>query len=196
MPSMWPWATSLVRDSFSKWDFEMTIDMILMRNLLPFSGLTDMSTNNDLVLSEVVHKAFVEVNEEGTEAAAATAGLMMLRCAMPTERFYADHPFLFFIRHNSSLSFLFSGRCCSPEWGQTLRIVVNGLCRGFLLVLKRYKSYIKRVIRKENLTLNSCQHSSATLLCAFFTICLLHCLCFALIFRTGLTSFIYLVSVS
>lgn len=76
-----------------------------------------MSPENDLVLSEVVHKAFVEVNEEGTEAAAATAAVMMLRCAMPLkpEKFYADHPFLFFIRHNPSMSILFAGRYCSPE---------------------------------------------------------------------------------
>lgn len=74
-----------------------------------------MSPANDLVLSEVVHKAFVEVNEEGTEAAAATGAIMMLRCARPSERFYADHPFLFFIRHKPSMSILFAGRYCSPN---------------------------------------------------------------------------------
>lgn len=75
-----------------------------------------MSTNNDLVLSEVVHKAFVDVNEEGTEAAAAaTAAVMRLRSAFILEKFYADHPFLFFIRHNPSKSILFAGRYCSPE---------------------------------------------------------------------------------
>lgn len=74
-----------------------------------------MSPANDLVLSEVIHKAFVEVNEEGTEAAAATAAVMTFRCARPSERFYADHPFLFFIRHNPSRNILFAGRYCSPE---------------------------------------------------------------------------------
>uniref|UniRef100_A0A3Q0RNT4 Serpin B6 n=1 Tax=Amphilophus citrinellus TaxID=61819 RepID=A0A3Q0RNT4_AMPCI len=73
-----------------------------------------MSPANDLVLSKVVHKAFVEVNEEGTEAAAATAAIMMLRCARIPDRFIADHPFLFFIRHNPSMSILFAGRYCSP----------------------------------------------------------------------------------
>ncbi|XP_029446369.1 serpin B6-like [Rhinatrema bivittatum] len=76
-----------------------------------FSG---MSSNNDLVLSKVIHKSFVEVNEEGTEAAAATAAVMMLRCAPIVPRFIADHPFLFFIMHNQSRSILFCGRFCSP----------------------------------------------------------------------------------
>ncbi|XP_078544127.1 serpin B6-like isoform X1 [Lissotriton helveticus] len=77
-----------------------------------FSGMSD---NNDLVLSKVVHKAFVDVNEEGTEAAAATAAVMMLRCAMiRVPRFKADHPFLFFIRHNKTRNILFCGRFCSP----------------------------------------------------------------------------------
>ncbi|XP_068199911.1 leukocyte elastase inhibitor-like isoform X2 [Antennarius striatus] len=81
-------------------------------NLSDFSG---MSATEDLVLSKVVHKAFLEVNEEGTEAAAATAAVIMLRCAMLTTSFVADHPFLFFIRHNASMSILFAGRYCSPE---------------------------------------------------------------------------------
>ncbi|XP_059183223.1 leukocyte elastase inhibitor-like [Centropristis striata] len=76
-----------------------------------FSG---MSPANDLVLSKVVHKAFVEVNEEGTEAAAATA-IVIKRCSNWCTEFRADHPFLFFIRHNPSMSILFAGRYCSPE---------------------------------------------------------------------------------
>lgn len=76
-----------------------------------FSG---MSSSKDLYLSEVVHKSFVEVNEEGTEAAAATAAVMMMRCAMIVPRFTADHPFLFLIRHNLSGCILFFGKFCSP----------------------------------------------------------------------------------
>ncbi|KAL9868127.1 LOW QUALITY PROTEIN: serpin B6-like [Geothlypis trichas] len=76
-----------------------------------FSGI---SSGNELVLSEVVHKSFVEVNEEGTEAAAATAAVMMMRCAMIVPEFTADHPFLFFIRHNKTCSILFCGRFCCP----------------------------------------------------------------------------------
>ncbi|XP_041824495.1 leukocyte elastase inhibitor-like [Melanotaenia boesemani] len=97
-----------------------------MKNVLSGMGMVDafdmaksdfsgMSPVNDLVLSEVIHKAFVEVNEEGTEAAAATAAVMMLRCALRPAMFIADHPFIFFIRHNPSMSVLFAGRYCSPE---------------------------------------------------------------------------------
>ncbi|XP_049738463.1 serpin B6 [Elephas maximus indicus] len=76
-----------------------------------FSG---MSSRKDLCLSKVVHRSFVEVNEEGTEAAAATAAIMMLRCARVTPRFCADHPFLFFIQHTKTNGILFCGRVSSP----------------------------------------------------------------------------------
>ncbi|XP_078249529.1 leukocyte elastase inhibitor isoform X1 [Pogona vitticeps] len=78
------------------------------------ADLSGMSGARDLHLSKVVHKSFIEVNEEGTEAAAATAGLVML-CSMPMEEhFNVDHPFLFFIRHNPTGSILFFGRFASP----------------------------------------------------------------------------------
>ncbi len=78
-------------------------------------NLSGMSPNNDLVVSEVIHKAFVEVNEEGTEAAGAT-GIVISTTSipLPPKTFIADHPFLFFIRHNASNSILFYGRFCSP----------------------------------------------------------------------------------
>ncbi|XP_063729881.1 leukocyte elastase inhibitor-like isoform X2 [Eleginops maclovinus] len=79
------------------------------------SDFSGMSKANDLFLSQVVHKAFVEVNEEGTEAAAATAGLIAVTSVQITAQFNADHPFLFFIRHNPTMSILFAGRYCSPE---------------------------------------------------------------------------------
>lgn len=67
-------------------------------------------------VSDVIHKAFVEVNEEGTEAAAATAVMMRFMC-MPLEPmvFKADHPFLFLIRDNSTGTVLFIGRFLKPN---------------------------------------------------------------------------------
>lgn len=76
-----------------------------------FSGI---SSGRNLFLSKVVHKSFVEVNEEGTEAAAATAAIMMFRCARIIPRFCADHPFLFFIKHSKTNSILFCGRFSAP----------------------------------------------------------------------------------
>ncbi|DBA13512.1 TPA: hypothetical protein GDO54_018437 [Pyxicephalus adspersus] len=76
-----------------------------------FSG---MSSNNELVLSKVVHKSYVDVNEEGTETAAATAGIMMNRCMMIVPKILCDHPFLFFITHKKSRSILFCGKFSSP----------------------------------------------------------------------------------
>ncbi|XP_070841608.1 leukocyte elastase inhibitor-like [Chaetodon trifascialis] len=79
------------------------------------SDFSGMSETGGLVLSKVAHKAFVEVNEEGTEAAAATTVYCEFLCAnLNLVHFVADHPFLFFIRHNTTMSVLFAGRFCSP----------------------------------------------------------------------------------
>ncbi|XP_075387706.1 serpin B9-like [Tenrec ecaudatus] len=73
-----------------------------------------MSARTDLFLSKFVHKTFVEVTEEGTEAAAASGVMVMGCCFVDKPRFCADHPFLFFIRHNKTNSLLFGGRFASP----------------------------------------------------------------------------------
>ena len=76
-----------------------------------FSGMT---SQEKLFISAVIHKAFVDVNEEGTEAAAAT-GVMMNTMAMIQEpEFTADHPFLFLIRDVRSGALLFMGRLAEP----------------------------------------------------------------------------------
>nr|XP_003225626.1 PREDICTED: leukocyte elastase inhibitor [Anolis carolinensis] len=78
------------------------------------ANLSGMSGARDLHVSKIVHKSFVEVNEEGTEAAAATVVAVML-CSLPMEDdFNADHPFLFFIRHNPTSTILFFGKFASP----------------------------------------------------------------------------------
>ena len=79
-----------------------------------FSGMTG---SGDLFISAVVHQAYVDVNEEGTEAAAATGVVMRLTSAAP-ERipvFRADHPFIFLIRDKVSGSILFLGRVMNPQ---------------------------------------------------------------------------------
>lgn len=79
-----------------------------------FSG---MSAQEALKIDAVVHKAFVDVNEEGTEAAAATAVTMALASApppLPKAEFRADHPFLFLITHRATGAILFAGRLQSP----------------------------------------------------------------------------------
>ncbi|XP_047415642.1 serpin B9-like [Sciurus carolinensis] len=73
-----------------------------------------MSTETNLCLSKVVHKSVVEVNEEGTEAVAASGVYLLGCCAVCSPRFCADHPFLFFIRHNKTNTILFCGRFSSP----------------------------------------------------------------------------------
>ncbi|MBF0500142.1 MAG: serpin family protein [Candidatus Riflebacteria bacterium] len=73
-----------------------------------------------LFISEVLHKAFVAIDEEGTEAAAATAVVMRKTTAAacefaPPKVFKADHPFLFLIRHDPTGALLFLGRCADPR---------------------------------------------------------------------------------
>jgi serpin B len=74
-----------------------------------FSGMT---RQNSLFVSAVVHKAFVNIDEKGTEAAAAT-GVVMAKKAPPP--FRVAHPFLFLLRHNSTGSILFLGRVVDPR---------------------------------------------------------------------------------
>jgi len=69
-----------------------------------------------LGISEVIHKAFVDVNEEGTEAAAATAiDVWPTEDVAPPPEFRADHPFLFLIRDLRSGAILFMGRVVDPK---------------------------------------------------------------------------------
>jgi len=77
-----------------------------------FSGMTDAG---GLFISDVLHKAFVEVNEEGTEAAAATGAVISLTSMpAPPPVFRADRPFVFLIKDNKTNSLLFLGRVTDP----------------------------------------------------------------------------------
>ena len=103
-----------------------TTQSMNMRNVLTemgmssaFSDKADLSgmagTPGQLRISDVIHKAYIDVNEEGTEAAAATAVVVFLG-GPPSQapEFRADHPFLFLIRDNRSDSILFLGRVADP----------------------------------------------------------------------------------
>ena len=86
-----------------------------------FSGKADfsgISAKNGLMISEVVHKAFVDVSERGTEAAAATGIAIRLSAVHVPDQpvvFRADHPFLFLVRDTRSGVVLFIGRVMSPK---------------------------------------------------------------------------------
>ncbi len=93
-------------------------DLAAMGMAVAFSGDADfsgMTGKRNLFISDVVHKAFVEVNEEGTEAAAATGVIMKLTAVMETPVFRADRPFVFLIKDNKVGSILFMGRVVNPQ---------------------------------------------------------------------------------
>ena len=80
-----------------------------------FSGMTG---KKDLSVSEVIHQAFIDVDEKGTEAAAATAVVMKCTSAGPSsdlKEFVADHPFIFLIKDNATGAILFMGRIMNPQ---------------------------------------------------------------------------------
>ncbi|CAF1107851.1 unnamed protein product [Rotaria sp. Silwood1] len=85
-----------------------------------FTGIvSEQYDRNGLYISKVIHKAFIDVNELGSEAAAATAVSMVYGCSLIHEEeqpieFKADRPFLFFIRESRQNIVLFSGKFVSP----------------------------------------------------------------------------------
>jgi serpin B len=105
-----------------KFDFESSFDLgetlaamgmpDAFTELADFSGMTG---NRDLLIQAVVHKAFVSVDEEGTEAAAATAVVAGLTSAPgdPVE-LIIDRPFVFLIRDDETGAILFLGRVVNP----------------------------------------------------------------------------------
>ena len=89
---------------------------------LPLAGLSEMveceKTSRELYVKNIFHKSFVEVNEEGTEAAAVNVALVQ-RCSsrLPSKNtmdFMADHPFLFAIREDMTRTLLFVGQMVNP----------------------------------------------------------------------------------
>lgn len=122
------WISTLRQQEVIVWlpRFKMTSEFI-MNEALKSLGMVDafdmkladfsgMTPDPVLYISEVIHKAFVDVNEEGTEAAAATA-VITREAAMPEPKpvFRANRPFIFIIRDKSSDSILFIGRVMDPR---------------------------------------------------------------------------------
>ena len=109
--------------------FKMTLPLNLNNNLMNLgmkeafaqgADFSKMTPSNDLWISSVVHKAFIEIDEEGTEAAAATAVIMTIESVGPHDppkpkEFIADHPFLFYIIDDETQAILFMGRIMEPK---------------------------------------------------------------------------------
>ena len=113
----------LLNVSFPRFKIEakylMKEDLSKMGMPLPFSDKADfsgMTGSKELQISQVIHQTFVEVNEAGTEAAAATA-VGMEAGGMPRlpKQFIANHPFIFAIRQNSTGVILFMGVVNNPS---------------------------------------------------------------------------------
>ena len=82
---------------------------------LPPADFSGMTGGKDLYITKVIHQAFIEVNEEGSEAAAATGVVMGMKSApVVVNEFKADRPFVFLIRHKATGAILFLGRVANP----------------------------------------------------------------------------------
>ncbi|NXT88003.1 SPB10 protein, partial [Anhinga rufa] len=99
-----------------RYDLRESLEGMGMHNA--FSSNADFSgmAEKDVLISRIIHKTFVAVDEEGTEAAAATAVIGETSFYISDIlKFKVDHPFHFFIKHNKSKTILFFGRFCSPS---------------------------------------------------------------------------------
>lgn len=106
--------------SLPKFKLETSLELKAALSALGMGDLFDQGSadlsgmGRDLYVSQVFHKAFVDVNEEGTEAAAATAAVIMKRSIQLTLDFNADHPFMFMIWDHRLDVPLFIGRLADP----------------------------------------------------------------------------------
>ena len=82
-----------------------------------YADLSGMTGEKNLYVDDVIHKAFIEVNETGTEAAAATAAIIGLKSSLVDDpvRFNADHPFVFFLLDRRTGCIIFTGRLVKPS---------------------------------------------------------------------------------
>ncbi|MEM1548366.1 MAG: serpin family protein [Thermoproteota archaeon] len=99
----------------TKYSMQKTLSSLGMPTA--FSGAADfsgMTGRRDLFISEVIHQAYVKVDEKGTEAAAATAVIIGITAVPETKVFRADRPFFFIIQEKETGSILFMGRIVNP----------------------------------------------------------------------------------
>lgn len=100
-----------------KFDFDVELNNPLKKMGMERAFIS--KTANELYIDKVMHKAIIDVNEEGTEAAAVT-GVMVATRAMPPQEeiknFIADHPFIFVIQDNMTKNILFMGKVEEPVY--------------------------------------------------------------------------------
>ncbi len=102
-------------------EFDLVPTLMALGMPTAFGGAADFTglcESGGLSIAAVRHKAFVEVNEVGTEAAAATAVVLAESAPPPARTFKALRPFIFLIRDNQTGSILFAGRMMNPEGEQ------------------------------------------------------------------------------
>ena len=78
------------------------------------ADFTRISKKGDLKITDVFHKTFLRVDESGTEAAAATAGVVGTKSVELSKPFVADHPFVFYLHDTKTGRVLFMGRVTAP----------------------------------------------------------------------------------
>ncbi len=94
---------------------KILIDMGLNTSFTQNADFSGMTGQKDLMIDKVIHKAFIEVNEEGTEAAAATTVHMVLTSVPQTIQFDANHPFVYFLYDRETGTILFMGEVVDPS---------------------------------------------------------------------------------
>ena len=120
MDSMYPTNVDIYLPKFThKTEYNLKEMLIAMGMDIAFSPDADFSGMNgygDLFIEKVLHKAFIEVNEKGTEAAAATTVHILERAAPEQPKIFdANHPFIYLIQHKETETILFMGKVVDPQ---------------------------------------------------------------------------------
>ena len=163
----------------------MTLEALGMKKAfqMPGADFSGINGKDDLFISAVVHKAFVDVNEEGTEAAAATAVIAAAGGPPPSiPEFRADHPFIFLIRDTRNDSVLFLGASSSRvSDGDSCWVSPRVATRGLNFILGGHTMFAPRqflipalalvlivpAVRAGEPEMLPLQHGGAVVTCAF-----------------------------